>query len=242
MSGAGGTGLSFLLLAVLLGSFALFLRGDASRLPFARRLHRFALLAGKAFVLFGAVGVLALAAAGEIAALVRFPDALLPARAAAVGLVGDALPLARVAQAMAGGILAGGVVAALVERRGRRFALGDYAAVLPRRPRELGWGVLLSVNAGVTEELFFRLAVPLLTAQATGSALAGCGLGVVLFGLAHRYQGWAGVVATTLTGALLTLVYLVSANLLAAMAVHVVIDLNALVLRPVLSGRVRWGG
>lgn len=229
------------LLAGLLAAFVLFLRGDARRVPGARRLPRFALIAAKAAVLFGLTSLAALVVAGELEALSRFPDALLPARTVAVALLGDALPLRRIAQAMAMGILAGGVVAALVERRGRRFALGDYEAVLPRRPRELLWGAALSVNAGVSEELFFRLVVPLLAAQASGSAVAGCALGAVLFALAHRYQGWTGVAATLLTGVLLALVYLVTASLLAAIAVHVVIDLNALVLRPVLSGRVRWG-
>lgn len=233
-----------LLLALLLGGFVLFMRADATRLSLLRgwpsRDRRYALLAGKAFVLLGLGAVAALAAAGRLDALVRLPPALAPARAAAVALVGEALPLDLLVQAMAAGILGGGIFAALLERRGRRLALGDHRAILPRRPRELGWAMLLSVNAGVSEELFFRLAVPLLATAACGSALAGCALGAALFGIAHVYQGWVGVVATLAVGVLLTLVYLVTASLLAAIAVHVVIDLNALVLRPILSGRVRW--
>lgn len=233
-------------LVLVLASYLYFLRGDVSRLPLLRRgsgrAHRYRLMAGKAFVLFGVVGIAALALAGEADAPWTFPAALEPARAQAIGWTGEALPFGEIAAAMAGGICAGGVVAALAERRGRRVTLGDHGALLPRTPRELAWGVLLSVNAGVSEEVFFRLAVPFLVARVTGNAVLGCAAGALLFAAAHRYQGWVGVAATFAAGALLTLVYLVTGSLPATIAVHVVIDLNALVLRPVLSGRVRWAG
>ncbi|WP_375250389.1 CPBP family intramembrane glutamic endopeptidase, partial [Sphingomonas sp.] len=141
-----------------------------------------------------------------------------------------------------GGIVAGGTIIGLVERwRGRPFGLGDVEAVMPRTPRELGWGVILSLTAGVMEEGYFRLLLPLLATLATGSAVVGFGLATLLFGAAHRYQGWKGMIATAVTGALLAAVYLASGALWVAIALHVAIDLNALVARPVVSGRVRFG-
>nr|WP_246346552.1 CPBP family intramembrane glutamic endopeptidase [Sphingomonas endophytica] len=105
------------------------------------------------------------------------------------------------------------------------------------RGAELGWGVLLAIVAGVTEELFFRLLLPLLIAIVSGSALLGFAGTTAAFGYAHRYQGWRGVIGTVIAGVLLALVYLVSGRLWAAMLVHAAIDLNGLVLRPMLAGR-----
>ena len=59
----------------------------------------------------------------------------------------------------------------------------------------------------------------------------------MLFGYAHRYQGWRGMAATTIVGSVLTMIYLVSGRLWVAMLVHAAIDLNGLVLRPMLAGR-----
>jgi membrane protease YdiL (CAAX protease family) len=131
------------------------------------------------------------------------------------------------------------VVAAVLARRGRGIAPGDLRAVTPARGAELGWGVVLAIVAGVTEETFFRLLLPLLVASAGGSAPAGFAVATMLFGYAHRYQGWRGVAGTAIAGVLLALVYLVSARLWAAMLVHAAIDLNGLVIRPLLAGRMR---
>ena len=46
----------------------------------------------------------------------------------------------------------------------------DIHALLPRNRGELRYGALLSVNAGVVEELLFRLAFPVLIFAATDSA------------------------------------------------------------------------
>jgi membrane protease YdiL (CAAX protease family) len=52
----------------------------------------------------------------------------------------------------------------------------------------------------------------------------------VIFGLAHVYQGIGGVLVTTLMGALLGVVYLATGSLLAAMAVHALMDLRLLLV------------
>lgn len=54
----------------------------------------------------------------------------------------------------------------------------------------------------------------------------------VTFGLAHWYQGPSGMAATALAGALLTGLYLGTGSLLLPMAVHVLVDLRALLLTP----------
>lgn len=141
--------------------------------------------------------------------------------------------------ALAGGVVAGIAVTLLLEWRGRRVAFGDIGALAPARRGEIGWGVIVAIEAGVTEELFFRLLLPLLIARVSGSALAGFVVATLLFGYAHRYQGRVGVGMTTAAGVLLALIYLLSGSIWVAMAVHVALDLNGLVLRPLVSGRAR---
>jgi membrane protease YdiL (CAAX protease family) len=228
-------------LAVALASLALLLHGarfgywprPPAVAPGAVRHRWFARLALRASVHFGAVTVVLLATMGRLDAVVRFPHELVPARMLAIAWIGRPgwEPLAF-------GALCGVLIAALLERRGRGVRVGDVRAVTPMRRAELGWGVLLAVVAGVAEELFFRLLLPLLVTIVSGSALLGFAGATAAFGYAHRYQGWRGVTGTVIAGVLLALVYLVSGRLWAAMLVHAAIDLNGLVLRPMLAGRV----
>ncbi|MBX3480766.1 MAG: CPBP family intramembrane metalloprotease [Caulobacter sp.] len=122
--------------------------------------------------------------------------------------------------------------------------IGDVEPMIPRNRRELLAALPLAINAGVSEELFFRLMLPLLITLVTGSALLGLGLSVIVFGLVHWYQGWKGVLAVTMVGAFLTWLYLTSGSLLKPMVIHALIDIVALVVRPAISlwmGRDRPG-
>jgi uncharacterized protein len=114
---------------------------------------------------------------------------------------------------------------------------GDVEPLLPRNARERLAIVPLSLNAGFSEELFFRLALPLLVAEVSGSAAIGFAVAVAAFGLAHAYQGWKGVVGTTLFGIVFTLHYLQHGSLLWLMAAHALIDLVALIVRPLVATR-----
>ncbi|WP_322964493.1 CPBP family intramembrane glutamic endopeptidase [Sphingomonas fuzhouensis] len=131
-----------------------------------------------------------------------------------------------------GGLVAGAVLARVLKRR----TLGDVSAILPRERRELKYAAALSVMAGVTEEAFFRLYLPLLVAMVTGWAGIGFVASLILFGAMHRYQGWVGVLATTALGAVMTGLYLMTGSLWVVMLVHVLVDLNGLVVTPVLGG------
>ena len=117
-------------------------------------------------------------------------------------------------------------------------AIGDIQALLPRNRTELRYGALLSINAGVVEELLFRLALPALIYGVTGSAVAAILGSLALFGALHVYQGVAGVIGSTIVGGLLMFVYLATGSILVAMAVHALIDLRSLVLIPVVVYKV----
>lgn len=139
------------------------------------------------------------------------------------------------------GIAIGSVLGAILAwwraRRSKRALQLGRPAQLPERTGELPAAFLLALSAGVAEEMYFRLALPLLIAIVSGSAWLGVGGAALLFGAMHRYQGWVGVVATTGAGLFLAFVHLASGNLWLAMLCHAVIDVNGLVIRPALG----WG-
>lgn len=187
------------------------------------------------FRTFGGTGVVVLLLAGN-----QVP--LLLADVNSTGWVAaarTAFAASEVAVAVVTGILVllvGGMLLAIYAARhiGEVPAVGDIQALLPRNRAELRYGALLSVNAGVVEELLFRLALPALIYGATANAAAAILGSLAVFGALHVYQGVAGVVGSTIVGGLLMFVYLATGSILAAMAVHALIDLRSLVLIPVV--------
>ena len=67
-------------------------------------------------------------------------------------------------------------------------------------------------------------------------------LATLLFGAVHRYQGVRGMIATTIVGGGLAVIYGLTGALWMAIALHVVIDLNALVVRPLARSAWRRSG
>ena len=124
---------------------------------------------------------------------------------------------------MAIGIALGLTVPAIIWRnrlkKMRQPVIGDIEALLPRN----------------REEIFYRVALPILALEATGSVVASILISIAAFGLAHWYQGWKGVLATSAVGAFLFWLYLSSGSILKPMVVHVLIDLMGLIIRPAVS-------
>jgi len=110
--------------------------------------------------------------------------------------------------------------------------LGDVEPLMPRNGAETGWAALLSLNAGLSEECFFRLLLPLLLTALLHNPLWAFGIATGLFGLVHFYQGVVGVVMTTLVGVVMAGLYLWTGELWVAIVVHAGLDLFALVVRP----------
>ncbi len=117
-------------------------------------------------------------------------------------------------------------------------ALGDIQSLLPRNLAEVRLGALLSVNAGIVEELVFRLAVPALLYGAFGSALVALVASTLLFGALHAYQGPIGVLGTVFIGAVLMALYIVSGTIIVPMIAHLLIDLRSFVFIPLIVLRV----
>lgn len=96
----------------------------------------------------------------------------------------------------------------------------------PRTTAEHTRFKLLSVTAGVTEEIIFRgflIAILSLFMPLVFAAI----LAILLFGIGHIYQGLAGVIQTSLIGGILAAIYLVGGSLWPAILVHVLIDMIA---------------
>lgn len=204
------------------------------------RQARFRVWIAKSFVVFLVMPTAGLVLLGRLDTLAAIPPEFAPARAlipaGSGGNEGGMLVLGIVAGALIGGALLGAVLAAR-NPDAPQIALGDIAPLMPRNAAETGHAALLSVNAGVSEEVAFRLYLPLLLALAGLPPVAALAAAALLFGIIHFYQGLPGVLATTLVGVVMTGVYLASGSLLLPIALHAIIDLNGLVLRPTLE---RW--
>lgn len=234
-----------LALAAAIAALGYFFYGDAGRLAAmagradddARR-RRYRVRAAKSLLLFGGTAILILAARGTLPMLLVLPAAFAPLAAPFVtepsGLAVALLP------AIVGGSLIGMALARARARRGRLPAmLGNFAMLLPRSRSEVRLALGTAICAAIGEELYFRLLLPLLVTNLTGSAQAGFAVATLLFALAHRYQRWPGMIATGIAGAVLAVLYLASGALWLAIVVHAAIDVNALILRPWAAGMLK---
>jgi membrane protease YdiL (CAAX protease family) len=147
--------------------------------------------------------------------------------AAALGLVALA-PVRMVVWSV--GLTGAGLLAILLFREISIWTGADESPVLrdlmPRTHQEKGVFGLLSLAAGVSEELAYRgYAIPLLAPLlGVGGAIA---LTSGVFGVLHGYQGWLGTLRTALMGALLAWGFLAAGSLWPAILAHTAIDLIA---------------
>lgn len=196
-------------------------------------------------VVFGGSAVIVGIVASQFVPLLKAEIDALPWVVAARSNFADAGPLAVVVVvAVAAFVVIGTIVAVVLVRDTESVAaIGDIQALLPRNRAELGFGAALSINAGIVEELLFRLALPALIFGVSRNALLSVAASLLLFGLLHLYQGVVGVLASTVIGTLLMVLYFATGSILVPIIVHALIDLRSLVLIPVVVARVhRVGG
>jgi membrane protease YdiL (CAAX protease family) len=105
-------------------------------------------------------------------------------------------------------------------------------AVLPRTAGERRLFTVVGVTAGVCEEWLYRgffLAVVAAVAGGVTDEVLVVVAGVA-FGLAHAYQGRAGIVTTGVLGGVLAALYLSTGSLLLPVLLHAAIDLRFLLV------------
>lgn len=229
-------------LALLIAALALYAARLRFRLTGATQIERYQSAILRSGLAFGIGGIALLAVGGDLAALASLPSEFADASVLLDQWFGPAEGSGVVLAVMlgfAGGVAVGGLVAWRRLRRGKRdWSIGEIAHLQPRKPGAFGWAALLSIVAAATEELFFRLVLPLFVAKLSGNAWLGFGGALALFAFAHRYQRRAGVVGTAIGGAFLTLLYLRTDTLWLPIAAHAAINLNGLVIRPWLARRI----
>lgn len=112
-------------------------------------------------------------------------------------------------------------------------AMRSLQFALPVSTPERRWWILVSISAGICEEILYR---GFLTHYFSGTLVAGFHFGTVgawlvcalAFGLAHAYQGAAGIVRTTVAGLVLGLIAILCGSLLACIVLHSLADLQVL--------------
>jgi membrane protease YdiL (CAAX protease family) len=190
----------------------------------------------QSFVNFGGAAVVVLILSWQFAEpftnAVNEWDLVEGARGAFVdsGWVGPAITIALVS------LIGGGAVLGIFLARSETEipSIGDVQALLPRNRAELKWGAALAINAGVVEELLFRLALPVLIFGVTGSAVVAVAASILIFGLLHAYQGLPGIIGSVILGTAFMAIYLATGSIVIAIVVHALFDLRSLVLIPVV--------
>lgn len=104
-------------------------------------------------------------------------------------------------------------------------------ALIPASTAERYWFALVAVGAGVSEEILFRgFLLFYLDSFTSLSSMQMIAVSSLLFGLCHIYQGWFGVLGTTLAGFCLAYLYVGSGSLLLPIIVHALLDLRLLLI------------
>lgn len=136
------------------------------------------------------------------------------------------------AQALAIGAgigLAARPLLALIPAIGRKFArqMAKLAPFLPQTGEQLCWGLAVSLAAGLCEEIAYRgyLMAYLGHWLPWGWQIGGSAL---IFGIAHAYQGKAGVLMTTVIGAGLGALYVIGGSLWPAILLHAALDVSVM--------------
>ncbi|TRO64515.1 CPBP family intramembrane glutamic endopeptidase [Christiangramia sabulilitoris] len=107
--------------------------------------------------------------------------------------------------------------------------------LMPRNAAERSWVTLISINAGFSEEIFFRLLLPILFFNIFGSSLISVLLASLWFGLVHAYQGISGIISTLIAGLMLFYIFILTQNIWITILVHIILDLNGLVITPLFN-------
>ena len=187
------------------------------------------------FIRYGVLGVAGLMLMDATPALWQLPANM---EASLAGLC-DATGISRRDVTLFGLSVAGVVTLGIFAGGAAGFFLkaGDIpqhgvGALLARNRQEAWSASLISINAGLVEEIFFRAMLFVAIYHITGSVLTGMLGSTALFAVAHAYQGLAGILSSGLIGALFMVIYAATGALWLVILLHALLDLRGLVFLP----------
>jgi len=133
-----------------------------------------------------------------------------------------------------GAALVGALAGIMLARRSGKAPqlIGDIAALVPVTTPERRWYVAVCVCVGVCEEVLYRGFMGAWLSDLGASGVTVLVVGSVFFGLAHAYQGVAGVLGTTVLGAILHVLYVGTGSLWVPIVLHILLDLRLLLMSP----------
>ncbi len=117
----------------------------------------------------------------------------------------------------------------------KQFVFGDVGALIPRNNKERWIGAMMAASAGINEELFFRLALPLAVLGVVDNQIVAIAVSSLCFGLGHVYQGVKNVALVTFVSLFFFALYALAGNLLIIMLLHFFIDFNHLVIQSYIN-------
>jgi len=112
-------------------------------------------------------------------------------------------------------------------RRSMEEGKATWRLFAPASPRERRMWILLSLSAGIGEELVWRGVLPALLSRLTGSLAVAIVLSVLSFSIAHAIQGLRSVLAIAAFAVAFHALVFLSGSLYVAMTVHFVYDVIA---------------
>jgi len=112
-----------------------------------------------------------------------------------------------------------------------KLKVSEVSAYVPRTKNDFRWFIILSISAGICEELLFR-GFLMWYINEFSSIIIAVILSSVLFGLGHSYQGLKGVLQAGGIGLVMAVVYIFSGSLWIPIALHISVD--------IYSGMLGW--
>lgn len=112
----------------------------------------------------------------------------------------------------------------------QKMQTNNVSYLLPTGKLDKRYAIFTAITAGICEEIIYR-GFLLHFLSLSPFSLEGNVLlitGAVIFGIAHYYQGWKGVVLTGLVGFALSRVYLETGSLIFPILLHILIDLRSM--------------
>ena len=105
----------------------------------------------------------------------------------------------------------------------------DLYFYLPKTKKEFNWFIILSISAGICEEIIFRVFLFQYIKENIGIVIAFI-LANLIFAITHIGSGNQNIISAFILGLIFSTIYYFSENIWIAVFLHIAIDTNSAVL------------